>query len=93
MVEHLLHAQGQKQESLENIHRGAIAEARARGLSYQQMAVEFNNKNIRRRGGLRWTAKSVDLRWRDLNRMQHKREQKELAETRRPEIVALKRSA
>ena len=78
MVEHLLRANGQKQESLENIHRRAIAEARARGLSYEQMAIEFNKKNIRRRGGLRWTAKSVATRWSDLKRIEHDREETEL---------------
>jgi hypothetical protein len=80
MIEHLLHANGRKQESLENIHGRAITEARARGLSYQQMAAEFNEKTIRRRGGLRWTAKSVEIRWSDLKRMQAKREQNESTE-------------
>jgi hypothetical protein len=41
MIEHLLDANGHKQESLENIHRRAIMEARARGLNYGQMAVEL----------------------------------------------------
>ena len=83
MVEHLLHANGQRQEPLEDIHRRAITEAHARGLSYRQMADEFNTKNIRRRGGLRWTAKSVAVRWSDLKRTRSKRE--------RP--IVLKRSA
>jgi Recombinase len=73
MVEHLIRANGQKQESLENIHRRAITEARARGLDYSQMADEFNQKNFRRRGGLPWTAKSVAVRWSDLKRMQRER--------------------
>ena len=73
MVEHLIRANGQKQESLENIHRRAITEARARGLDYSQMAAEFNQKNFRRRGGLPWTAKSVAVRWSDLKRMQRER--------------------
>jgi hypothetical protein len=51
MVQHLLRDSGQKPDSLANIHRRAITEARERGLSCQQMALEFNNKNIRRRGG------------------------------------------
>jgi hypothetical protein len=93
MVEHLLRANGEKQEPLENIHRKAITEARARGLNYQQMADEFNQKNIRRRGGLRWTAKSVAERWKDLKRMQHNREQKDLTDTKISELIALKRSA
>jgi DNA invertase Pin-like site-specific DNA recombinase len=84
MVEHLIRANGQKQESLENIHRRAITEARTRGLDFSQMAAEFNQKNIRRRGGLPWTAKSVAVRWNDLNRMQRKREQKRLTKTYDP---------
>jgi hypothetical protein len=88
IVEHLLHANGQKQESLENIHRKAIEDGRARGLTDQQMADEFNGKNLRRRGGLRWTAKSVAVRWSDLKRAQAKREQNQSTEP-----VILKRSA
>ena len=49
MVEHLIRASGQKRESLENIHRRAITEARTRGLDYSQMAAEFNQMNFRRR--------------------------------------------
>jgi hypothetical protein len=44
------------------------------------MADEFNAKNIRRRGGLQWTAKSVAVRWSDLKRIQAKREQNESTE-------------
>jgi hypothetical protein len=84
MVEHLIRANGQQQEPLENIHRRAITEARARGLDYSQMAAEFNQKNIRRRGGLPWTAKSVAVRWSDLKRIQREREQKRLTETYDP---------
>jgi hypothetical protein len=78
MVEHLLRANGQNQEPLEKIHRKAIAEARARGLNHQQIADEFNEKQIRRRGGLGWTAKSVATRWSDLKRIEHDREETEL---------------
>jgi hypothetical protein len=81
MVDHLIRANRQKQESLENIHRRAITEARARGLDYSQMAAEFNQKNIRRRGSLPWTAKSVAVRWSDLKRTRREREQKRLTET------------
>jgi Recombinase len=88
MVEHLLRANGNKQEPLENIHRKAIAEARDRGLDYQQMADEFNRKGIRRRGGLRWTANSVTVRWSDLKRIQAKRDQDQSTEP-----IATKRSA
>ncbi|MEX0802447.1 MAG: recombinase family protein [Candidatus Binatia bacterium] len=92
MVEHLLRDNGQKQEPLENIHRRAITEAHARGLSYGQMAGEFNTKKIRRRGGRHWTANSVAIRWSDLKRMQRKRK-KELTDTKLSEAVVLKRSA
>jgi hypothetical protein len=78
MIEHLLRANGQTQESLENIHRRAIIEARTRGLNYQKMADEFNQKNIRRRGGRHWTAKSVATRWSDLKRIEHDREETDL---------------
>jgi hypothetical protein len=73
MIEHLLRANGQKQEPLENIHRRAITEARARGLNYGEMATEFNKRQIRRRGGLHWTAESVATRWKDLKRMERNR--------------------
>ena len=92
MVEHLIRAHGQRQESLENIHRRAIIDARARRLTYQEMAEEFNTKRIRRRSGLRWTAKSVAIRWSDLGRIQRKQEQQTLTETGESE-AALKRSA
>jgi len=84
MVEHLIRANGQKQESLENIHRRAITEAHARGLDYSQMAAEFNQKNIRRRGGQPWTAKSVAVRWSDLKRIQREWQQKRLTGLKNP---------
>jgi hypothetical protein len=46
------------------------------------MADEFNQKNIRRRGELRWTAKSVATRWSDLKRIEHDREETELKRIR-----------
>jgi hypothetical protein len=45
------------------------------------MAVEFNQKNVRRRGGLLWTAKMIAVRWSNLNRIERNRE-KELAEVK-----------
>jgi len=93
MVEHLIRANAEKQESLENIHYRAIAEARGRGLTYEQMADKFNEKNIRRRGGLGWTAKSVAIRWSDLNRTRRKREQKESTLSKGSDQLVLKRSA
>jgi hypothetical protein len=81
MVYGLLRAQGKKPISLEEVHREAISEARARGLNYQQMAVEFNDRGIRRRDGQPWTARDVKKRWGDLNRLQRQRAQKGLATT------------
>jgi hypothetical protein len=78
MVYGLFRAQGKKPVSLEEVHREAIAEARGRGLNYQQMAVEFNERGIRRRDGQPWTARDIRKRWADLNRLERKRAQKGL---------------
>jgi hypothetical protein len=51
MVHDLIVRSGEKTENLGNIHRKAIADARARGLSYREMAIEFNERKIRRKGG------------------------------------------
>jgi len=56
------------------------------------MAVEFNKENIRRRGGLQSTAKSVAIRWSDLRPMKRDR-QKELSEAEKSEPIDFKRSA
>src|SRR5262249_3787251 len=69
MVVHLLYGTGRKRESLDNIHYSVITEARARGLGYREMAMEFNKRQIRRRRG-HWTAKYAQRRWYYLNRMQ-----------------------
>ena len=66
-----------KVTSLEHEHRKAIVEARARGLDYQQMAIEFNERKLRRRDGQPWRAQDIKKRWGDLNRLQRKRAQKE----------------
>lgn len=79
MVYALLRAQGKKANSLEEIHRAAITEARARALNYRQMAEEFNERGIRRRDGQPWTARDVKKRWGDLNRLERQRAQKGLA--------------
>ena len=89
MVQNLL-TRSAKAESNDSLHRDAIVDARARGLSCSEMAEELNKKNIRRRGGLRWTAHSVELRWRDLERAQRKREQKESANREESHPVVLK---
>jgi hypothetical protein len=64
-----------KLSPLEDEHRKAIAEARARGLNYKQMAIEFNERKIRRRDGQPWRPRDIRKRWADLNRLQRKRAQ------------------
>jgi hypothetical protein len=73
MVVHLLYRTGRKRESLDNIHYSVITEARARGLGYREMAMEFNKRQIRRRRGRHWTATYAQRRWYYLNRMQRQR--------------------
>ena len=76
MIYGLLRAQGKTPILLEEVHREAITEARARGLNYRQMAEEFNERGIRRRDGQPWTARDIKKRWGDLNRLQRNRAQK-----------------
>jgi hypothetical protein len=93
MVYGLLRAQGKKPISLEEIHREAITEARARRLNYRQMADEFNQRRVRRRDGQPWTARDIKKRWGDLNRLQRKRAEKGSNTTQVSEPVVLKKSA
>jgi hypothetical protein len=88
----VLHNVGAKAESFESLHRKAITDARARGLNYQQMAVEFNERNIPRRSGRPWTAPNVKYRCYELYRGR-KRKQKEPTGTELPNPVILRRSA
>jgi DNA invertase Pin-like site-specific DNA recombinase len=76
MVYGLIRATGRKPQRLEAIHHNAIAEARARGLSYRQMANEFNDRKLRRRDGQPWTSDDIKRRWANLNRLNRKRAQK-----------------
>ena len=92
MVHHLVRDNGQKQESLESIHRNAIGDGLGRGLNYEQIAIELNQKNIRRRGALHWTAKAVSIRWSDLCRM-HRKRQTESTDIKLTQRVVLKKSA
>jgi hypothetical protein len=93
MVYGLLRAQGKKPVSFEETHREAISEARARGLSYRQMADEFNQRGIRRRDGQQWTARDIKKRWSDLNRLERKRAEKGSNTTELSEPVVLQESA
>lgn len=73
MVYGLIRAIGKKANLLEDLHRNAITEARARGLNYRQMAEEFNLRGIRRRDGRPWTARALRHRWTGLNRLERNR--------------------
>jgi DNA invertase Pin-like site-specific DNA recombinase len=52
-----------KAYSLQNVHREVIAEARRRGLSYTEMAREFNETRVPRQTNRPWTAKAITERW------------------------------
>jgi hypothetical protein len=93
MVEWLLHTVEDDSEPLEDLHRRAITEARARGLDYRQIAVDFNERKLRRGNNYRqpWTASYISCRWRALKRLQQKRKQKKIPAITEPET--LQRSA
>ena len=76
MIYNLLRAQGKTPILLEEIHREAIMDARVRGLNYKEMAIEFNEKKIRRRDGQPWTARDIKKRWADLNKLKRTRAQR-----------------
>jgi DNA invertase Pin-like site-specific DNA recombinase len=77
MVYSLVRRYFKKLTPLEDEHRKAIGEARARGLNYRQMAIEFNERKIRRRDGQPWRPRDIRKRWADLNRLHRKRAQEE----------------
>jgi hypothetical protein len=77
MVYGLVRRYFKKLTPLEEEHRKAIAEARTRGLNCRQIAIELNERNIRRRDGQSWRPKDISRRWYQLNRLQQKRAQKE----------------
>ena len=77
MVYGLVRRYFKKLTPLEDEHRKAITEARVRGLDYQQMAIEFNERKLRRRDGQPWRPQDIKKRWGDLNRLERKRAQKE----------------
>ncbi|MGE5302495.1 MAG: recombinase family protein [Alphaproteobacteria bacterium] len=76
MIYGLIRARGRKIHRLEDLHCNAITEARSRGLNYRQMAVEFNDRKLRRRDGQPWRAIDIRRRWTGLNRLKRDREQK-----------------
>ena len=73
MVYDLTSKLDKKLPRLGDIHRNAIKDARARGLNYREMAREFNEKGIPRRGDARrrWTARMVGQTYRRLNLVQN----------------------
>jgi hypothetical protein len=72
MVYKLYHGAGEKAESLNDLHRRLIADGRSRGLSHREIAVELNERKIRRRGDRPWTERSITDRWHNLNQGQRK---------------------
>ena len=81
-----------KADRLEKLHWKAITEARARGLTYRQMAVEFNERKLPHRGPQSWTALNIKTRWATLKRNKEEREQKASTGTELPAVV-LRKSA
>jgi hypothetical protein len=71
LVYELIARIGKKVETLGNLHHRAVIEARARGLTYRQMAIEFNERKIRRKGGRPWTALNVAKTCGKLDLLQH----------------------
>ena len=72
----------------------AILDALARGLDYEEMAVEFNERKLRRGNNYRqpWTAKYLILRWGKLRQRQQKREQEQSANAALGQVAILKKS-
>jgi hypothetical protein len=68
---------GEKVETLGDLHRRAIMEARACGLSYREMAIEFNEKRVPRRKDCHrpWTERNLAHTWSKLN-LRYKRKEK-----------------
>ncbi len=77
MVYGLIRGAGRKAHRLEDLHQKAITEGRERGLSYREMAAEFNEKQLRRRDGQPWRAIDIRRRWTGLNRLNRDRQQKD----------------
>jgi hypothetical protein len=95
IVYNVINRVGEKVETLGDIHRKAILEARGRGLTYREMAVEFNEKKIPRRKDCDrpWTERNLAHTWSKLNLRQAKRQQKESTISKESESVILKKSA
>jgi hypothetical protein len=94
LVKELLRSTRDKAKLLENIHRSAIVDAVGRGLDFREIALEFNQKRLRRRRGSQaWTVRSIRQRWNNLKRSLRNRAQKGSDNKDLSELVVLKRSA
>ena len=91
MVTGHLRALNVKSESLDSIHYRLMADAHKRRLSYEEIAIEFNNNKIRRTGYQTWTVRNVRKRWAALNRLEGMRKQQEFSAV--SEASGLRRSA
>jgi hypothetical protein len=68
MVGYMLRMTGHEAEPIDQLHYRLMSQAFGRGLSYRQIANEFNRKKIRLLGVLQtWTASSIERRWAKLN--------------------------
>jgi hypothetical protein len=92
-VRMLLRAVGRKDQSLNALHGELISEARLRGLSYREIAIEFNQKKIPGLGLRIWTARSVWRRWAVVKALGADPPPEKLSETDQSESIDLKRSA
>jgi hypothetical protein len=94
MVGYMLRMTGHKPEPIEELHYRLIAQALGRGLSYRQIAKDFNRKQIQLLGVLRtWTASSVKRRWTKLNNIGEIRRRKISAAAEESKESTFKRSA
>jgi len=85
---------GEKVETLGEIHRKAILDARARGLSYRAMAIEFNERKIPRRKDCRgpWNERNLAHTWSKLH-LRDNRKNEASTDAEKPEQMAFKKSA
>jgi DNA invertase Pin-like site-specific DNA recombinase len=94
MVGYMLRMTGHKPEPIEELHYRLIAQALGRGLSYRQIANDFNRKQIQLLGVLRtWTASSVKRRWAKLNNIEEISRRKISAAAEESEESTLEKSA
>jgi hypothetical protein len=88
MVYGLIRSLFNKVNILEDTHREAITAARKRGLTYREMAEEFNRRGIITRDGQLWTARGLRARWTALNRLSRERLKKGFTTTAPEQFAA-----